>query len=282
LSIGLDHATLTRRLGAAAPPLLVGRLGTGEIIVVNDRDKTVASRHVGVSPPTEKVMAEFSAEYISATEATDIMAVFNAPWFPSERTWTCSHNLKPELEYVSADVFADKGDVFELFADSSSWIHALAGQRILIVSPYKTSIQRQYDEKRHDLFPNSTYPEFASLRIVQAPMTQCMPGDPQSSVTWTDHLETMKRETQNGNPFDVALLGCGGYAMPLAHFIKSTCKKKAIVTGGVLQTYFGIIGKRWESRWESLNSPIPTASWTRPLSHERPRCWQQIESGCYW
>ena len=44
--------------------------------------------------------------------------------------------------------------------------------------------------------------------------------------------------------FDIALLGCGGYGLPLCHFIKTKLNKSAIYIGGGLQLLFGVFGGR--------------------------------------
>ena len=44
--------------------------------------------------------------------------------------------------------------------------------------------------------------------------------------------------------FDVALLGCGGYGLPLCNYIRHTLGKSAIYVGGGLQLLFGVMGSR--------------------------------------
>ncbi len=56
----------------------------------------------------------------------------------------------------------------------------------------------------------------------------------------------MKREIATLD-FDIALLSCGSYAMPLGVFARDTLKRKAIYVGGCLQLYFGIMGRRYEN-----------------------------------
>ncbi len=83
--------------------------------------------------------------------------------------------------------------------------------------------------------------------------------------------------------FDVALLGCGGYGIPLASYIRNTLKKSAIYVGGGLQLLFGVTGKRW------LTHPIirreserEDSLWTRPSEAEKIHQNTMIEGGCYW
>jgi hypothetical protein len=55
--------------------------------------------------------------------------------------------------------------------------------------------------------------------------------------------------------FDIALLSCGSYAMPIGCFIKENMGKKAIYAGGILQLFFGIMGRRYNREYylECLN-----------------------------
>ncbi|MGG6498696.1 UNVERIFIED_CONTAM: hypothetical protein NY603_37795, partial [Bacteroidetes bacterium 56_B9] len=54
--------------------------------------------------------------------------------------------------------------------------------------------------------------------------------------TWFDALEFMKNEIDK-REYDICLLGCGAYGLPLAAHIKRT-GKKAIHMGGSLQLLF--------------------------------------------
>ena len=45
--------------------------------------------------------------------------------------------------------------------------------------------------------------------------------------------------------FDIALVSCGGYGLPICHYINNQLNKGSIYVGGILQIYFGIIGRRW-------------------------------------
>jgi hypothetical protein len=83
--------------------------------------------------------------------------------------------------------------------------------------------------------------------------------------------------------FDIALLGCGGYGLPLCNFIKTKLKKSAIYIGGGLQLLFGISGSRWVNHNVIgkliKNSPVP---FIRPSKEEMCKNQKTIENGCYW
>lgn len=74
--------------------------------------------------------------------------------------------------------------------------------------------------------------------------------------------------------FDVALLGCGLYGIPLsAHIKRMGCQ--AIYTGGATQIIFGIKGRRWD------NLGIYNDNWVRAMPEDIPERMQSIEGGCF-
>ena len=83
--------------------------------------------------------------------------------------------------------------------------------------------------------------------------------------------------------FDIALLGCGGYGLPLCHYIHETLNKSAIYVGGGLQLLFGVMGSRWENipMWKTIIKENET-KFIRPSQEEQIKNKENIEGGCYW
>ena len=94
---------------------------------------------------------------------------------------------------------------------------------------------------------------------------------------WFDALDDMIRKVDTVD-FDVAIIGCGAYGMPLAAHIKQI-GKQAIHLGGATQLMFGIMGKRWDHIPE-IHSLV-NENWVRPMENETPKCSNDIEAGCY-
>jgi hypothetical protein len=134
--------------------------------------------------------------------------------------------------------------IYPFFETLENW---LAGQKVLIVSPFSKSIEHQFANKEK-LFREYKYPEF-ELETYNTPITYNNSEDVRegnlSSATsnWVTELDHMKREI-NGRNFDIALLSCGSYAGPLGVDIASR-GKKAIYIGGVLNILFNIFGQRY-------------------------------------
>jgi hypothetical protein len=83
--------------------------------------------------------------------------------------------------------------------------------------------------------------------------------------------------------FDIALLGCGGYGLPLANFIYEKMNKSAIYIGGGLQLLFGVMGKRWEGidMWKKIMEES-NSTFIKPSGDEIIKNKNMIENACYW
>ena len=79
--------------------------------------------------------------------------------------------------------------------------------------------------------------------------------------------------------FDIAIVGCGAYGLPLAAKIKEI-GKQAIHLAGATQILFGIRGARWDVRPEMQK--YFNEYWIRPSDSERPKDAQSVEGACYW
>ncbi len=119
----------------------------------------------------------------------------------------------------------------------------LAGKKVLVVSPFSESILLNF-ANRHRFFKNYSYPEF-SLEVCNTPITYAgLPPEFYPHHDWFETTEFLKRDIAQ-QEFDVALLSCGSYAMPLGRYITNELKRTAIYVGGVLQLYFGVMGRRY-------------------------------------
>jgi hypothetical protein len=95
---------------------------------------------------------------------------------------------------------------------------------------------------------------------------------------WFEALDYMKNDISKID-FDIAILGCGAYGLPLASFIKEI-GKKAVHLGGSTQMLFGVTGRRWETEYDM--SHIINEHWVRPSGEEVIKDFKKIENGCYW
>ena len=158
----------------------------------------------------------------------------------------------------------------------SPWSSLLKGRKVLVVHPFSATIRKQYDENREKLFPGlDILPQF-ELICYKAVQTSAGEVD-ERFQTWFEALSFMESEIEKIE-YDIALLGCGAYGMPLAAWMKEQ-GKMTIHIGGALQTLFGIKGKRWD---ENGTSAMYNEYWCYPSDEETPKGNGMIEGGCYW
>ena len=91
----------------------------------------------------------------------------------------------------------------------------------------------------------------------------------------------LKKIDEIKDDFDIALCSCGGYGNPLLTKIYEM-GKSAIYVGGVLQMYFGVLGKRWIKERPDILRLFMNQYWTRPLDSEKPKNFLNIEDSSYW
>lgn len=159
------------------------------------------------------------------------------------------------------------------------WTRALKGKKVLVIHPFESTIIRQY-QKRDKLFPGTEIlPDF-DLKTLKAVQTVAGVEDKRFD-TWYEALDFMYEEAVKID-FDIAILGCGAYGLPLASKLKDA-GKHAIHLGGATQILFGIKGKRWdEDEDKAYVRAFYNDAWVYPDESERPQNANVVEGGCYW
>ena len=177
--------------------------------------------------------------------------------------------VQPRIDSRALDVY--------LNIWSNPWTRALRGKRLLIISSFSESleIQAKHQSKLYgiDLFPECTF------RFVTAPQTHA--GNPARSFE-KEMIRFRRIIAAEAEHFDVALCACGGYGAPICNYIHSTLGKSAIYVGGVLQMYFGLVGRRWEREAPDVLAAYKNKYWARPSLQERPEGHDGLEKSCYW
>ncbi len=145
------------------------------------------------------------------------------------------------------------------------------GKKILVVSPFARSVTRQW-ERRDDLLTRVRFPDF-QLSTYQTPITYSTLRNfrerPPTARTdnWNQEASLIIEEVLEMD-FDIALISCASYSMPLGAAI-SNSNRKAIYLGGALNPMFNILGARYKLFLESgLVNPETTI---HPLESENFR-----------
>ena len=189
-----------------------------------------------------------------------------------------------EEEYFSKELqnaYKIDFEPYNPFWSDVPWTAALENKKVLVVHPFAETIQKQYLRKELIHKDPRVLPTF-DLQTIKAIQTIGNQGDGRFE-TWFDALEFMKSEIDKRD-YDVCLLGCGAYGMPLAAHVKRS-GKKAVHLGGSLQLLFGIRGARWENSNYNATynySKLMNDFWVKPSATETPSKAQQVEEGCYW
>lgn len=224
---------------------------------------TRITHNAGVFPKEIDVIENFCRLILKDMPDIDVLG----SWLGGEK-W-----IKPMMPNAKFMRFHD----FYHFLHARPWTLALKGKKVLVVHPFEKSIQHQYKIKDKIFSDVHTLPAFD---LITYKSVQSIAGNkPRGFDTWFQALDFMKLDISNLK-FDVALLGCGAYGMPLATFIKRDLRKQAIHLGGNLQILFGIKGSRWEN--DPNFSHIFNSNWTKPLEEETPGGHETIDSNCYW
>jgi hypothetical protein len=164
----------------------------------------------------------------------------------------------------------------EPFFVEKPWTAALANKKILVIHPFEETIQHQFLIK-DKLFENNLLPDF-ELSTVKA--VQTIAGEKSKFKDWFEALDHMKEQI-TAKDYDICILGCGAYGLPLASFVKSL-GKKAIHLGGVTQLLFGIKGSRWENYIVYPYTNLYNEYWVRPGNEEKPKNAEIVEGAAYW
>ena len=165
----------------------------------------------------------------------------------------------------------------DFYCKENPWTQALVGKNILVIHPFAQTIERQYRDHREKLFDNPlVLPKFKSLQTIKA--VQSIARNKVEYEDWFQALEYMKSEIDKVH-FDIAIIGCGAYAFPLAAYVKSL-GKKAIGMGGITQFLFGIKGKRYEEM--EMTRKYINPYFVSPDQEDRPKQLHLVEGGCYW
>lgn len=219
----------------------------------------------GFFPLTEECIEKFCLLTIEDAKYIDILG-----------SWVDDESYI-EKELKNAKKFA-LGDLKPPYRDSFSecnWLQGLAGKCVLVIHPFADTINNQYNCNRTKLFPNPNFLPLFTLVTIKAVQSL---GGTCDFRTWFEALDWMKSEMDKVE-YDVCILGCGAYGLPLAAHAKRT-GHVAIHIGGGAQMLFGIRGRRWDD--DEFFKPLYNEYWTRPSEKETPKTAQQVEGGCYW
>ena len=165
--------------------------------------------------------------------------------------------------------------------DIKPWSHYLYGKKVLIISPFIESFKTQL-KNNFQIFKNPEKKIF--LDNQEFIFYKCFQTSAGNYIhkNWEETFDIMCNDISKLD-FDIALISCGGYGVPLSYYIKKELQKSAIYIGGGLQLLFGVMGKRWENNdmWKKIIKEN-NSKFIKPQGDEVLKNNNKIENGCYW
>jgi hypothetical protein len=182
-------------------------------------------------------------------------------------SWSAGETLK--LLHLKCDKFAHIFDI-EPYRSDMPWSLALKDKKVLIIHPMVDLFIKQMKYKER-LFDFPVLPDFEII-----PVKALFFDDPVHD-TWSKVYKYYQRIIHDIE-FDIAIIGCGTWGMPICYEIKKK-GKQAIHLGGATQILFGVMGNRWR-HWPEYNKMV-NEHWIAKHD-EVPRVANIIENACYW
>ena len=271
---------LIRELLIQPGATMVARHGHVELVAAasydfNNMVSNMEGLHLnaGVFPNNQEIGQRWAQMYLESLRNLDCLCEWNFRFGRFIEAENLFGKYSPHAKIINVL------GVLTPFFEENPWTLALTGKRVLVIHPFKKSIENQYPNRDRIFDKKEILPEFKSLQVI--PAVQTIAGNKDDRFdTWFDAMAWMCNEITQAD-FDVALIGAGAYGLPLASHVKKL-GKKAVHVGGALQLLFGIRGSRWENDSGYRLGEILNEYWVKPLPEECPANANSIESGCYW
>lgn len=209
----------------------------------------------GIFPDTPSVFEGFSQIYIDSLQEMDLLAV-----------WYNTGEARTMKEFApSAQLTNGLGSLEQPYFHTKPWTQYLKNKKVLIIHPFTDSIEYQYSRRQlvWSNFEQEILPDF-ELKTLRVPQNAAV--ETPWFKDWFETLDYLKNEILRYD-FDVAIVGAGGWSIPLVTYIK-TLGKVGIHLGGATQLLFGIKGRRWDNKQKF--ELLYNENWIRVLESEMP------------
>lgn len=228
----------------------------------------------GIFPPGLSTAEHFSEQYLADIPEIDLLGC---------------HQYYEKFMPLRENVTKVQLETLYPFFVKRPWTRYLHGKKVLVVHPFEATIKQQY-QRRKALFDNpDVLPDF---ELITLKSVQTIAGNKSLFRDWFEALAYMENQISSID-FDICLLGCGAYGLPLAAHVKRM-GRQAVHLGGGLQLLFGIKGKRWVEQYPDVLHYLPGVNihtnyrslfnnqWVYPLPEDKPARANIVENGCYW
>jgi len=270
-------------------PFLVSRLGIGQETVTtynymacgrfSERNAVIISSNAGIYCNNINDLITYCKSYDDALRNSDSLALWEPPLVYDiliPQNYFC--RKIPHLYHLNIDTL----ETYKLLETNvKPWTHSLKGKKVLVINPFVDDFKKQINNKFKLLNKSDKHLFLDEQEFLFYKSYNCLAGN-RPHKDWLETYITMCKDISKID-FDIALLGCGGYGLPLCNYIKTKLGKSAIYIGGVIQIFFGVIGKRWEEEeyWKNMIKK-EDIKFIKPNKNEKINNYEEIEGGCYW
>ena len=232
------------------------------------------SNNAGIYNITPDNLLKYTELYIKAIKESNALATFNNTMIVQQEHFINNYKLDVLYSRVLEPFYCCLENI-------KPWTQHLLGKKVLIVNPFVKSFKKQlkegfqiFKDPEKKLFMDNQ--DFVFYKSYNTAAGNSIHKD------WEETYDIMCKDISKLD-FDIALLGCGGYGLPLCNFIYKEMNKSAIYVGGGLQLLFGVMGKRWDDiqMWMDIIKENDS-KFIRPSINEQLPNKQRIEGGCYW
>lgn len=300
-----EFKALATNLLTSNKPFAIGRLGNNEVYIINfcktgkisrflispvtfpffvyplkfilkrinkKKIMTFAEINCGIFPPKQDLLERFSDFALESINNMDELGYF---YYEKEMS-----KLIKLLNWKKDHFYYGSG------AEFFPYFHLLGDKRVLVISLFADTIQKQYKKCNGNLNllhtankskPQFSFPnKFQGLITIKFPMVGANNAKNTPFKDWFDVYNWAIHEIEKvKDKFDIAFVGCSSYSIPLCSFIKNI-GKQAICLASSVQILFGIKGNRFH-KYGFYND-----LWVNASTSEMPPEKNLIEKGCYW
>jgi len=267
-------------------PFLITRMGMGAETIITYLYYFQSATQTNIQPQmlftlsnnagiynTNDNLKDYVEEYNEAIKNSTYLATFqNSRMSQIQNAYTNKYKLNQVHSRILEPFYC-------IIEGEKPWSHKLLGKKVLIIHPFIDSMQKQLDNNFQIFMHEKLFSDEQEFIFYKSYQTQA--GNT-IHTSWKETFELMCNDIERLD-FDIALLGCGGYGLPLCNFIYKKMNKSAIYVGGGLQLLFGIMGNRWENipMWKEIIKKNDT-KFIKPSGTEICANKERVENACYW
>ena len=253
-------------------PLCAGKIGVTELNILTfgyqEYLRHEAEDIAGLYPYTLKSTKQFTESFYNTLNIVDLIPQWSKQLPKAEEDIFkkyCPNAYKTNLQHLEPYFF------------EKPWTDYLAGKKVLVVSPFTESIEKNYPNL-DKIWNGKIKPNF-ELKTLKYPFA--LKINPLAQLKWasSDHIYDEYIGLIKNIDFDVCITGTGYTSLLLAAVAKKM-GKAGVHLGGATQILFGIKGQRWRDIKEF--QPLFNEHWTDPMDIEKPDKRSLVEGGCYW